>query len=105
MHVDVKTSGGPSRPVGPRCDERGNGNFGGQEDVVHGDVETSEGFESASWSAVRENFGGVCCVCVSVWSVPAWELDSRGHGYDLVGVWVCGLYPRGNWTHVATGTA
>ena len=73
--------------------------------MVHGDVETSEGFESASWSAVRENFGGVCCVCVSVWSVPAWELDSRGHGYDLVGVWVCGLYPRGNWTHVATGTA
>ena len=51
------------------------------------------------------NFGGVCYVCVSVWSVPAWELDSRGHGYGLVGVCVCGLYPRGNWTHVATGTA
>ena len=76
-----------------------------QEDMVHGNVETSERFESAGWSAMREIFGGVCCVCVSVWSVPAWELDSRGHGYDLVGVWVCGLYPRGNWTHVATGTA
>ena len=106
MHVDVETSGGPSRPVGPRCgyegrrcDERENGNLGGsksaswsavraQEDMVHGDVETSEGFESASWSAVRENFGGVCCVCVSVWSVPTWELDSRGHGCGLVGVWI-----------------
>ena len=51
-----------------------------------GEGENLGGSESASWSAVRENFGGVCCVCVSVWSVPAWELDSRGHGYGLGGV-------------------
>ena len=55
--------------------------------MVNGDVETLGESKSAGWSAMRGSFLAVCvCVCESVWSVPTWELDSRGHGYGLVGV-------------------
>ena len=72
---DVETSEGSSRPVGPRCEEIWRCVLCVCECVVC----TRVGI-GLTWPRVWLGW------CVRVWSVPTWELDSRGLGCGLVGV-------------------